>query len=725
MRALLLALVLSAHVAAYAEDEPPIADAATLVANLSAEEPGIRTIAAEELAKIPQGAFDAGAVPLLVEIALSDTHIEAREQALWALGELGPLGRDNALEPLRTLLDPMNPSPGRIQGIAAWAFGRMEPPIDVAAKALLPLLLSFDEFTRMAAADGIAAVGPEMIPMLLLTTDAMEGRLYREGIVESLANMGEDAAPAIPALLEWQRTADSAYFRRRIDGALTQMGHVDVQGRVDRLVTDMQGAPDHTRYLNIVALGKLGPQAESAVPALIEALADDHTARVALEALGAITTEDDWPAVVEATEPLLGIAGWEGTSCAVHLASFGEPGRALLARGISDPSAIVRRNAVHGLAGVEPDAGKEAFKILRRLLQSDPSGELRVDAARALARYGARALPTLQRAIDHEQDGYFRSQLVSALEPLGLDALPIWRSELTSEYEYVRSAAAYNIGGLEPPVVELVPDLLLAASRDIGGGSAVQAIETFGEPAVPFLIEGLRSASPAVRKEAALCLGRIGEPAVAAVPDLARALDDDDKGVRQWAAFALGRMGSAAGGAVEDLRAALTDPEPWVRGNAAEALGGIGYPDATLAIPDLVDVVVHDRSYEPPNKAAEALGKFGPMASEAIQPLAAALEREDKDRLRAAAARTLGEIGLPDAYARAQLRGALDDPRARVRLAAAEALLVIGTEGDVVEAAFVARKAEDDVWEESMQFIEIELPPPPIEPLEELDEPIE
>jgi len=724
-RTVLLGICLVLHLPAAAdEDEPPIADAATLVANLAAEEPGIRAIAAEELAKIPQGAFDAGAVPILVEIALSDTHVEAREQALWTLGELGPLAGGQALEPLRALLDPMSPPTGRIQGIAAWAFGRMDPPVDVASKALLPLLLSFDDFTRMAAADGIAAVGPDMLPMLLLTTDAMEGRLYREGIVESLANMGEDAAPAIPALLQWQRDADSAYFRRHIDSALARIGYVDVQARVERLVAELEGAPDHTRYLNIRAIGKLGSDARSAVPALLMALGDEHTARVALDALAAVSAAEDWPTVVEEAAPLLALDGWEGQGCAVHLGSFGEPGRAALVAGLTDESAVVRRNAVHGLAAVEPDAGKDAYKRLKKLL-SDPDTEVRADTAQALARYGTVALPVLDRAIDREEDAYTRSRLVGALSPLGRDALPIWRRELASDSEAVRNAAAHNIGELGPEVVELVPELLTAATLDFGGGPAIGAIEAMGKPAVPYLIDGLHASAPSTRKEAALCLGRIGEDAAVAVPDLARALDDDDKGVRQWAAFALGRMGPAAGDALEDLRAALTDPESWVRSNAAEALGAIGYPAAVPAIPDLIYVVEHDRSYQPPEKAAEALGKFGPTAAEAVRPLAGALQREDQDNVRAAAAEALGEIGLPDEVARARLREALQDPRARVRLAAAEALGRIGTEGDVLEAAFVTRQAEEDFWEESMQFIEIELPPPPIEPLEELDEPLE
>ncbi|MEZ5319766.1 MAG: HEAT repeat domain-containing protein [Vicinamibacterales bacterium] len=80
----------------------------------------------------------------------------------------------------------------------------------------------------------------------------------------------------------------------------------------------------------------------------------------------------------------------------------------------------------------------------------------------------------------------------------------------------------------------------------------------------------------AVRRRAALAIGRVGDPAGARW--LVGALSDTEPDVRASAAFALGLL--AAPDTAAPLEAALADPDPMVRGRAAEALGLIGPPAA-------------------------------------------------------------------------------------------------------------------------------------------------
>jgi HEAT repeat protein/cyclophilin family peptidyl-prolyl cis-trans isomerase len=85
---------------------------------------------------------------------------------------------------------------------------------------------------------------------------------------------------------------------------------------------------------------------------------------------------------------------------------------------------------------------------------------------------------------------------------------------------------------------------------------------------------------PAIRRRAALAIGRVGMPE--GVPVLASALSDPEDDVRASAAFALGLLGDKRG--IAPLQAALRDESPLVRGRAAEGLGLIGDGSAAAAV---------------------------------------------------------------------------------------------------------------------------------------------
>lgn len=87
-----------------------------------------------------------------------------------------------------------------------------------------------------------------------------------------------------------------------------------------------------------------------------------------------------------------------------------------------------------------------------------------------------------------------------------------------------------------------------------------------------------------MREAAAVALSRIGEPAV---PSLVEALKSPDPNMRQQAADTLARIGPAASSAVPALTALLDDPDPRVKKSAVRALGQIG-PAAATAVPSLM-----------------------------------------------------------------------------------------------------------------------------------------
>ena len=92
--------------------------------------------------------------------------------------------------------------------------------------------------------------------------------------------------------------------------------------------------------------------------------------------------------------------------------------------------------------------------------------------------------------------------------------------------------------------------------------AAADALGRIGPPAIPQLVESLRSSDPEARLIAAQVLARMGSDAKEAVPDLVRLLDDPDERIRKAATRALGRIGPDAAAAVPGLIETLLESKP-------------------------------------------------------------------------------------------------------------------------------------------------------------------
>jgi hypothetical protein len=198
--------------------------------------------------------------------------------------------------------------------------------------------------------------------------------------------------------------------------------------------------------------------------------------------------------------------------------------------------------------------------------------------------------------------------------------LPTWISALQGESETARLDAAYALGKMGaaavPGLVEVLrqeAEAFLKNNLDKSHTNpsqlySVYALSAIGAPAVPALIETLRDKNWWVRAAASDILGDIGLPAQAAVPALLAALRDESAWVRRNATEALGIIGPAAQAAVPALIALLTDEHSWVRHNAVSTLARIG-PAAQAAVPALRRVLNDETGYVRSN-AAIALEKI-------------------------------------------------------------------------------------------------------------------
>lgn len=157
-----------------------------------------------------------------------------------------------------------------------------------------------------------------------------------------------------------------------------------------------------------------------------------------------------------------------------------------------------------------------------------------------------------------------------------------------------RSVAALAAGGIllagcqekekKPDIGALVAELQSPDQEK--SGRANLALITIGEPAVPALVELLKSEDPRARTLAATAFWGMGTKARAAVPALSETLADKDPALRVASAMALETMGPEARAAVPALVKCLRDREGRVRQAAVKALARIG-PDAREAIPAL------------------------------------------------------------------------------------------------------------------------------------------
>jgi HEAT repeat protein len=161
--------------------------------------------------------------------------------------------------------------------------------------------------------------------------------------------------------------------------------------------------------------------------------------------------------------------------------------------------------------------------------------------------------------------------------------------------------------GSRPPEAQ-VPGLIadLQNPDPEVSGKANLALIRLGEPAVPQLVEMLKSDDVRIRTLAVTAFWGLGEKGRAAVPALAATLGDPVDSVRVGAAMALDNMGPPAKDAVPELIRSLRDSDPKVRQWAAKALGSIG-PAAEKAVPALV-------------RAARSEGQR-PAAEEAIRKI--------------------------------------------------------------------------------------------------------
>jgi hypothetical protein len=177
----------------------------------------------------------------------------------------------------------------------------------------------------------------------------------------------------------------------------------------------------------------------------------------------------------------------------------------------------------------------------------------------------------------------------------------------------------------------------MRAARALGDESAAA-----GE-ALAALVEAGRDASPVVRCEAALSLGRLDPSGQSSDPALRELLGDKAASVRVCAGSALAKRGASLG--VLALVKELEGVDPATRLQAARRLGDLG-PGAALATSTLAKQLRADKERENRMAYLKTLGQIGAGARAAV-PAIAELSGDPDMGLRVQANMVLAQIQAP------------------------------------------------------------------------------
>lgn len=566
-----------------------------------------------------------------------------------------------AAAPAADRATPATPAGGPSEAVAT--------PADALSSLRKALAVAPDENARVLVIDDIATLGQNAkaaLDDLVAAAGAADVRT-RWHAARAIGMIGEDALSAMPTLLKLLTDGDPIVVTQsaaaigliREDDGRKEMPEEDAKiyaGAVGPLVTCTTHADPRVRRAAVRALRRLCPSPQELAPLLSGQLADVDPS-VVMPALHTLADMDDdaVPFLLEALKQPK--SRYWATVALTEIGPEAAPAADMLAQLASEGETQERIQALLALAAIGEKAAT-ASPVMIKAIESDDAA-VRFPAAFALGSVRAADADAVLEKVAGDDDPFLaevaswaRARIHPDDKAIVDEAVKRLRTGLHSDRPNERSAAASGLSDLaekleEPVRRELAgefADLLSDPVESVGlGGGA--ALIRLGASAVDTLRE--RLSDPALR-------GRVLE--------------------------ILGAIGPAAKPAVDDMIKALSDADPAVRGDAAVAIAALG-PDAAAAVPQLTAMLSDEAAPAAKYPAVYALGRIGPAARPALEPLRGLASSPDEVLATVALWSTLkiapGDTSLLE-KAIAALRKAARGEREIVRLEAAVALGDIG-----------------------------------------------
>jgi HEAT repeat protein len=533
--------------------------------------------------------------------------------------------------------------------LAAAGAGQDAPAPD-RARALVEALRGEDVEARRDAAKAVRnSERPVQRQALEVMSDLLktekDGQV-RLAVLDTLAAMGPDAEPAIPALVHTLRTNYGGQGKEELHQdyrsalALAAIGKPAVEG----LKGLLDERKENVRAEVVMALGRIGPDAEAAVPDLIRMLGDDNE-RI-------------------------------GREVSVALGRIGQAAVGPLIDACHQPETRVRTRAVEALGQLPTPDDRAREEILACARDDVP--EVRAAAVGSLARLGvpdATLSEILHEDLRHEHEEV-RLAAVNLLVDRWELLLPLAAelgTLLTSEQEGVSRHAAFLLGRIGPDAAPILLDGLRREGSRVD--QVAEALAQIGRPIVGRLAEAVGDPEPRVRRGAALALGQIRPLAPGVVPKLTGGLVDPDPAVRDAFLTAIGSLGPRAGEAVPSVRTLLRDDSAEIRLKAIEVLSRSAPRDERLV--DDLAALLDDPDARVQRRAIDTMRSLGPTGRKSLTLVIAKLGSPQAE-VRVAAAEMIGSHGQAAAEAVPALGALLDDPSPELRTIAAQTLGRLG-----------------------------------------------
>ncbi len=406
-----------------------------------------------------------------------------------------------------------------------FCLGRIGPEAHAAVPALIPLLAANSLSLRGQAAAALGNIGPKAraaIPQLIAGLRVDDSKLDA-AYPTAIGKMGPEA-----------RAATQDLFRLiNLDGVNIPMAAAEALGKVadpttaiPKLIEDFpkKGAQQKETYAR--ALGAFGIQAKPAAEVLVEEAAKRRGAATVVEfyaALGKIGA-DSPAAVATLIEAIPCDIGDVREDAVLALTKLGQKATDGFAAQLKDPEIYIRLRTLNSLQKIVETAPSLIPASVVEL-EADPSHLVRTELANLLGRLSMKpniSVPLLTRLLSD------RSTYQSAAKALGrfgkraLPALSALRAHLNDPDENSRAVALETIGKIGPGAVPAYEDLKTVAMRSDGSNPSValEAMAALGEVGRSGLIEILSSENPELVKRAIKALGEKGEWAYPAVEKL-------------------------------------------------------------------------------------------------------------------------------------------------------------------------------------------------------------